>query len=179
MSIKKLFGLSDETKLRKLMDVPQSSIGAPIPMLVSGEHSLSLVFYLQAYDPDWDGTTVRLVGQNSSDESVCVVRFERPYAHMFGPPNEEAIDGHPLYKVGLKPFDAVEVIGSEWIEELCTRNSVHPYHSDDAFADFHHYIFTFHDTTFEAIASGYTVENIDQSSVMAAIKSELQRWSNE
>lgn len=179
MSIKNPPDQKSTVELRKLEDVPQSSSGAPIPMVVAGEHSLSVVFYLQARDPNWDGTSVQVVGENSADQIVAAIRFHRPYAHFFGPPNEEIIDGHPLTKFGLRPFDAVEVMGSPWIEDLCKRNRVHPHHSDKMFKKYHHYILTFHDTTFEVIADGYQIEKLGNSSVLNAASKELERWQNE
>jgi hypothetical protein len=40
-------------------------------------------------------------------------------------------------------------------------NSVHPYHRPEAFADLHHYVFAFHDSTFECIARGFNATLLD------------------
>ena len=100
------YTVNDEDEVVALTDVPQSSIGAPIPCMIAAEHFLSLSFYIETVDPDWDGTSLQLVTEDSSDEYVATVRFERPIAHFFGPPNDEAFSGHPLAQRGLRPYGA-------------------------------------------------------------------------
>lgn len=68
-----------------LLDIPQSSVGAPIPVVVAGEHDLLIAFYLQNTPADWNGETVRVIGKDSEEEPVCVVHFNCCYAHMFAP----------------------------------------------------------------------------------------------
>jgi hypothetical protein len=46
-----------------------------------------------------------------------------------GGPNDDAMDGHPLYGKGLAAYEAHEVLNSEWIEQAIKVNSVHPQHS--------------------------------------------------
>ena len=55
---------------------------------------------------------------------------------MFGPPNDEAFDGHPLARRGLRPYGAFEVTHSSWIRQLEQMNSVHPHHSPPLFEGF-------------------------------------------
>ena len=93
-------------------DVPQSSVGAPCPQISAGEHFLHLAYYLE----------------KSEGEDCAVVRFVRPYAHMFGPPNDEAPSAHPLARRGLRPYAAFEVRSSSWIRALEQMNAVHRFH---------------------------------------------------
>jgi hypothetical protein len=86
------------------------------------------------------------------------VRFVRPYASMFGPPNDEAFAGHPLAERGLHPYGAFEVQHSSWIRSLEKMNSVHPHHRAERFDEYRHFVLVFHDTTFECVATGYTHE---------------------
>lgn len=126
----------------ELTDIPQSSVGAPCPEIMAAEHSLVVKYYIQDEHPELDETTT--------------VRFNLPYAHIFGPPNDEAFRGHPLYGKGLRPYSAVEVCNSPWIEALEKMNSVHPYHDKVRFlANKRHFVLSFHDTTFECIAESY------------------------
>jgi hypothetical protein len=74
---------------------------------------------------------------------------------MFGPPNDEAFAGHPLSVRGLTPYGVFEVKNSSWVRRLERMNSVHPRHKPERFARLKHFIFTFHDTTFECIAEGF------------------------
>lgn len=149
--------VSGEDSVRKLSDFPQSSVGAPIPCVLASEHYLVVAYACERHDPNWDGTYIR-IASSSEDEIVCVVRFGRPIAHFFGPPNDEAFSGHPLSDRGLKPYGAYEVVSSSWIRALERMNSVHPNHSPEHFSVYKHFILTFHDTTFECVACDYSHE---------------------
>jgi hypothetical protein len=89
-----------------------------------------------------------------------VVRFKRARAHFFGPPNDEAFGGHPLAERGLEPYSVFEVLSSSWIRALEQMNSVHPQHRPESFESYRHFILAFHDTTFECIADGFTIEQL-------------------
>ena len=142
-----------------LTDVPQSSIGAPIPVVAAGETSATVLYYVETDDPNWDGTSVRTVGPDSGDELIAMVRFETCYAHVLGPPNDEAFSGHPLSDRGLEPYGSFEVQDSSWIRMLERMNRVHPYHDRHGFLEGkRHFVVSFHDSTFECIARGYSVE---------------------
>ena len=77
---------------------------------------------------------------------------------MFGPPSDEAFDGHPLASRGLEPWDAFEVVDSSWVRQLERMNAVHPAHRPEHFADYRHFILAFKDAVFECVATGYTSE---------------------
>lgn len=162
----------------KLKGFPQSSIGAPCPALVSTEHSLLLCFYLENRESDWDGTTVKTVGYDSQDECVCVVNFERPTIHTFGPPNDEAFAGHRLEKKGVTPYSAFEIINSSWIQQLEIMNSVHPYHDRGQFLkDKRHFIISFHDSAFECIANGYEFK-VKSGSISGTLEAHVNELFN-
>lgn len=140
-----------------LADIPRSSVGAPCPRVVADELRCLVGYYLHARDPGWDGTTVRVIDPAEATDPVGVVDFTRCYATMFGPPNDEAFEGHPLADRGLHPYGAFEVLGSSWIAQLERMNAVHPYHRREHFDGYRHVILAFHDSTFECIARGYTI----------------------
>jgi hypothetical protein len=145
----------------ELNDAPPSSAGAPLPLVLSDEHNVLLGYLISVPDPNWDGTYVRSLGPLTPDQSVAIVRFESPYAHLFGPPNDEALGGHPLASRGLRWYGVFEVMESSWIRRLERMNSVHPRHKRAWFLeDKRHFIFTFHDSTFECIAKSYTIERV-------------------
>jgi hypothetical protein len=123
---------------------------------VASEHFLAVVYFVEDTPAGWDGSTVRVVGPDSENEHAAVVRFSRPYASMFGPPNDEAFSGHPLSGRGLHPYSAFEVHHSSWIRALERMNAVHPLHRPDHFAAFRHFVLALHDTTFECVAQSYT-----------------------
>jgi hypothetical protein len=154
-----MFSLSRSEVVVKLEGFPQSSIGAPSPMLVATEHALHVAFYGEPEDPEWNGATARMVDLNSIEEQVIFVTFERPSIHLYGPPNDEAFSGHRLATKGLEPYGAFEVLNSVWIQQLERMNAVHPRHDRARFLEGkRHLILTFHDSTFECVARGYRVE---------------------
>ena len=142
----------------ELSDLPRSNAGAPCPVVLSAEHFLVVAFFLQDTPANCDGTSVRVLGPDSPGEPASVVRFERPYAHFFGPPNDEDFSGHPLARRGLHPYGAFEVLDSSWVRALERMNSVHPYHRPEHFAAYRHFVLSFHDSTFECVANGYSRE---------------------
>ena len=164
-----MYQVDDQDTVVELSDLPQSSVGAPIPMIVEGERRTIVAYYVKQHDPEWDCTTVRVVGADSEDELVAIVRFDA-YATMFGPPNDEAFSGHPLAARGLRPYGFFEVLDSSWIRSLEKMNSVHPYHRKAEFLSrYRHFVLSFHDTTLECIASGFDLLETRTGSVIDAI----------
>jgi hypothetical protein len=138
---------------------PRPDVGAPLPVVVANEDALLLAYLLNEPDPNWDGAYATVVSPDSVGNAFAVVVFQELSAHMFGPPNDEAFEGHPLASRGLRPYGVFEVRRSSWLRRLERMNSVHPSHNRQRFMDGkRHYVFAFHDTTFECIAHGFTFE---------------------
>lgn len=152
------------------LDVPQSDVGAPLPAVIASETSLDLIYLVSDPDPEWDGTYVNVRSVESEVDLVAVIQFEHAYAHTFGPPNDEAFHGHRLASRGVRPYSAWEVHRSSWIRALEHMNRVHPYHRSDQFTPYRHFIFAFHDTTFECVAHAFSAEVVpgSVSSIAAA-----------
>jgi hypothetical protein len=174
-----MYDVDNRDEVLELAGVPQSSIGAPTPFMVSDEHRVVLGYYLEETDGQWDGQTVRVVWPTSTSETLAIVRFTRCYAHMFGPPNDEAFSGHPLASRGLHPHGAYEVQHSSWIRRLERMNSVHQHHRPEAFLKLRHLIFAFHDTTFECVCEAFDVR-IGAGSVAGAVQQmmKLLNWDD-
>ena len=118
-----------------LPDWPQPDGGAPSPVTVADDLSLSVRYRTQA-------------------GRVAVVHFPLCSVFTFGSPNDEALAGHPLYGRGLEFYSVHRVEHSSWIALLERRNSVHPSHSRKRFLeDKKHFIFTFHDSTLECVVN--------------------------
>ena len=104
---------------------------------------------------------------------VLVVRFDRCHITRFGYPNDEALSGHPLYASGLQAYGVFEVHGSSWPAELEAQNRrVFP--KSHAF-EYRHFIFTFHDSTFECLADSVRIESLIEPlpEVVARVHSEI------
>jgi len=151
-----MYQVDEKDRVVTLEGVPQSSVGAPNPLIIANEQHVVLAYYLSSTDPSWDGKTIRIVDQERSDEPIALVRLEC-FAHMFGPPNDEALDGHPLASRGLHPYGAFRIEGSSWIRGLEKMNRVHGHHKPERFEQLQHLVFAFHDSTFECICKDFDV----------------------
>ena len=110
--------------------------------IFANEQRVVLAYYINTTDPSWDGKAVRILNQERSDEPIALVRLDC-FAHMFGPPNDEAFSGHPLASRGLHPYGAFRIERSSWIRKLERMNRVHDHHRPECFERFHHLVFTF------------------------------------
>ena len=64
---------------------------------------------------------------------------------------------------GLHGYTAQRVMNSKWLAELEAINSVHSYYDATRWRKLNHYIFWFHDTTFECVAESFRVEVFRES----------------
>lgn len=167
-----MYEVDKQDSVIELEDLPPSSTGAPLPVVVADDYRLYVAYIVEEPDPSWDGTSVTVVTPESADEAIALIQFVRPYAHFMGPPNDEAFSGHPLASRGLHPYGGFEVAHSSWLRILERRNRVHPYHSASSYADLRHFVLAFHDSTFECIARGYEIQLI-RGSVAGVIQSML------
>ena len=134
-------------------------VGAPLPFLLCSDYRCFLTFYVNDPDPNWDGTYVTVVDPSSpNDASLCLVEFSGCASAKLGHPNEEVQSGHYLAGRGLDGYTAQIVMNSPWLTEVSKTNSVHPYDDPERWKHIKHYVFWFHDSTFECLAQTYKVE---------------------
>jgi hypothetical protein len=146
-------------------EVPWSA-GAPCPVVVADGLAVHVAYYAsERWQPP-----PNLPRPGDPGEVVGIATFRRCVAHRFGPPNDEALEGHPLYGRGLQMYGAHLVERSSWISELERRNRVHPFHKPEHYAKLKHYLLCFHDETFECIAEGHSIE------VVEGVPSVLLSW---
>jgi len=163
-----VYEINEHDRVIELPDVPQSDVGAPLPVVLSDEGHLLLAYIVSKPDPAWDGSYVTMVSPESDGLPIAIVQFRRPSSHLFGPPNDEAFSGHPLAARGLSPYAVFEVEHSSWIRKQERMNAVHRLHDRERYlANRRHYIFAFHDSTFECIAHGFEI-SIIRGSMRAA-----------
>src|SRR5438874_12236251 len=123
----------NQEKVVLLADWPQPSAGVPDPHIRADESSLTIRY-------------------RTEDDQFAVIYFPRCTYLSFGAPNDEALHGHPLTKVGLGYYSAQEVENSSLIQMLERRNAVHPRHDRERFLEgMRHFIFTFHNSTLECV----------------------------
>lgn len=153
-----MYTVDARDRVAELGDVPRSDVGAPCPIVLASEGTLTVVYFVSDPPEGWDGQTVTVLGPDTPGEPAAIVRFSWARASMFGPPNDEAFSGHPLASRGLRPYGAFEVLDSSWVRRLERMNAVHPQHRPESYADLRHFVLAFHDSTFECVAEGYRCE---------------------
>jgi len=83
-----------------------------------------------------------------------IVEFDLCHLTKFGYPNDEALPGHPLHNKGLAKYGVYEVKNSLWTKLLTEQNRICFPKTPDSTSK--HFIFTFHDSTFECIARSFS-----------------------
>lgn len=143
-------------------------VGAPLPHLFDNGQKTLLTFYVHEPDPQGDGSYVTVQSpSDGTEELLALVEFERCVSARMGDPNDEVHHGHPLYGKGLRGYTAQVVRNSRWLAELEAINRVHDHYKPELWKSLRHYIFWFHDETFECVARGFQVEVFRES--MAAM----------
>jgi hypothetical protein len=142
------------------LDFPvQWDIGAPLPHLIQSDYQTFLIFMLRAVDPNWDGSYVNVRSpSDQGDAELALVEFKHCVITKMGMPNDELASGHPLSGRGYRAYAALKVENSNWIRELENIDSVHPQHRPGPRTGAYHYLFGFHDSTFECVAGEFVVE---------------------
>lgn len=169
-----MYAVDDRDEVVELPDVPRPSAGAPLPAVVATERQLFLRYLLGVTDRVQKDTSARVANESSEGERVALVEFEHPLAHLFGPPNDEGFAGHPLAGRGLHPYSAFEVRHSSWIRELERMGTVHPQHRPSDYKRFRHFIFAFHDSTFECVAERL-VHDVSDAPLFGAVERIVDR----
>ena len=171
-----MYPVDGQDRVIKLEGVPQSSVGAPLPIVLSDEHKILLAYIVQDSPSDWDGTSVRVVDPSTLGEPLALIEFTSYRSFMFGAPNDEAFHGHPLAARGLRPYAAFQIENSSWIRQLEKMNSVHPDHNPKRFERLKHFVFAFHDSTFECVAENFTITEHEGSleSILPIMQSRLK-----
>ena len=118
--------------------VPEAAVSGPV--LFQTDYSAVLTF----------NAMVRVDKAKRTEAGTGVIELVHCKITKFGYPNDEALAGHPLYQRGLSGYGVFEVINSSWSRQLTEQNRVSFPNTPDSSA--HHFIFTFHDSTFECIA---------------------------
>jgi hypothetical protein len=134
-------------------------VGAPMPHVMVSDIRALLAFLLREPDPNWDGSYVTVKSPaDEGPEQLALVEFEHCFSAKLGSPNDEVLHGHPLNGKGLEPYTAQEVVNSRWLKEIEAINRVHSMYRPESWLGLHHFIFWFHDTTFECLAESFKVE---------------------
>jgi hypothetical protein len=94
------------------------------------------------------------------DAGTALVEFNRCLITKFGYPNDEALGGHPLAAKMQGAYDIYEVLNSSWAMQLEQQNKV--LFPNTGKWKSRHFIFTFHDSTFECLADNLKLEILNE-----------------
>ena len=150
--------------LKKLADVPEPEMGAPLPMVLSDEYRLSIC-YNQAKASSYQNKIITNADIAGELDIVAILRFQGPSIWKFGDPDENGQPFHPLADLGLMDFYAFEVKNSNWAHRSMTGTFTNK-----------HFIILFHDNTFEILAESYCVHSMKSEFVMDACQNEIDIW---
>lgn len=149
--------------------------GCPLPHLLCNDYRALLAFIVREPKRGRDGSSVEIV--SPTDEiarPLALVEFAPCFVAKLGAPNDEVLDGHPLQGRGLESYTAQKVVNSRWLAEIEAINKVHHCYNPATWRERNHYVFWFHDTTFECIAKSFEVE-VYQESVASMLSRMCQR----
>ena len=125
---------------------PESAVSSPV--LLQDDRSAFLTFNAE-----------RLRADGMFEEAgTAIVEIIGCSSTKFGYPNNEAIAGHPLYAKGLEAYDIFQVLNSSWDAEHAAQNLISFPNPRLSQSRPKHFIFTFHDSTFECLADEIKIE---------------------
>ncbi|MBB6127112.1 hypothetical protein [Mucilaginibacter lappiensis] len=147
-------------KLIEIKDQFVMDVGAPCPLLIADDHNLRLIFYSN----DEDQIELRQ-RDNIYDQGIIELKFIRHNFFSFGPPNDEALNGHPYYELNLGSYSFYELQDSDLIAKISTYGRHHHFYNTRAYEKCHHYILTFKEQLFECVAHGFEVYKHNETTI--------------
>lgn len=137
-----------------LQKVPPPLVGAPHPTVLASEHRVILLYY----------------SAKNYEKAICV--FDHCFEFRMGMPSADKINDFPLHKYGIDAWGAYLVNESPWVSELDQLYGVIREFSVEA-RNYKHYVFTFHDRSFECISSGLEIITLNDDHEYSAVIREL------
>jgi hypothetical protein len=125
---------------------PEAAVSAPV--VIQNDYCTVLTFNAVTILPD---------GARGK-AGTAIVEFDLCSWTSFGYPNDEALAGHPLYGRGLAAYGVFEVHNSHWVRRMTEQNKVSFPNTEDS--DERHFVFSFHDSTFECISRGIKTSSL-------------------
>ena len=135
-----------EDQILLLDSVPQPAADAAEPFIVASDRRVILAYPIAESDFERFGPF------DPDDDPFCAVLFPDTLFHRLGPPGERDMEIHPLATQGLAAYSVHEVINSSLAEELSAISLPE--------VAKRHFVITFQESTFECVASDYTVVGV-------------------
>ncbi|CAH2904641.1 MAG: FIG00460443: hypothetical protein [uncultured Paraburkholderia sp.] len=135
-----------EDQVLLLDSIPHPAADAAEPFIVASDRRVILAYPIAESDFERYGPF------DPDDDPFCAVLFPDTVFHRLGPPGERDLEIHPLASQGFTAYSAHEVTHSSLVDELSAVSSTESARR--------HFAITFLESTFECIASDYTVVGI-------------------
>ncbi|MDR6412569.1 hypothetical protein [Paraburkholderia terricola] len=129
-----------------LDSVPHPAADAAEPFIVASDRRVILAYPIAESDFERFGPF------DPDDDPFCAVLFPDTAFHRLGPPGDSDLGIHPLASQGLAGYSVHEVIASSLAAEIAAVAS--------AELAGRHFVLTFQASTFECVASDYTVVGV-------------------
>jgi hypothetical protein len=136
----------EQDRVVLLDDVPRPAAETPEPFVVANERRVVIAYRIAESDFERFGPF------DEDDDPFCTIEFSMAAFHQFGPPNAEGLYAHPLAERGLQADAAHEIMNSSLVTDA--------WGPDAAEDGRRHFVLTFQDSTYECVASDYTVVGI-------------------
>lgn len=137
--------------------------GAPLPGVLADGQNLYLAYIVGS-------------GAPSKLEDFAIIHFSGVLQHIFGYPNDEALGGHALYKLGLKFYAFNLIKDSPYLRALGERNAKVFPGTESMYESYRHWIVTLHDQTLEVVArSAEVVGRVEARDALSAINWHIER----
>ncbi|ASW01497.1 hypothetical protein [Paraburkholderia aromaticivorans] len=135
-----------EDQVVLLDGVPHPAEDAAEPFIVASARRVILSYPIAESDFERFGPF------DTDDDPFCTVLFPDTLFHRLGPPGNGDLEIHPLASQGLIGCSVHEVANSSLVAELAAVASTE--------AAKRHFVITFDESTFECVASDYTVVGV-------------------
>jgi hypothetical protein len=132
-----------DDKVVLLDSVPHPAADAAEPFIVASDRRVILAYPIAEADFERFGPF------DPDDDPFCTVLFPDCVFHRLGPPGDNDFEIHPLAARGLLGHSVHEVVNSSLAAEIAELAS--------AGLAPRHFVMTFQDSTFECVASDFTV----------------------
>lgn len=130
-----------------LDSIPHPAADAAEPFIVSSDRRVIIAYPIAEADFERFGPF------DPDDDPFCTVLFSDAVFHRLGPPGDDGLEIHPLAEHGLVGYSVHEVLNSSLAGEIAATGAVQ-------IAAGRHFLITFQQSTFECVASDYTVVGV-------------------
>lgn len=141
-------------EIKAILEHIRCSAAAPTPKVLANEHFVYLIFFVEDISvQDAENSPFNRVPV----DQIASIRFNRYIQYKFGSPNDETLEDHYYYDLGLEPFVFQEIVDSDWVAELKELDVLDDSRDDNHWDQQHHIIIPLKDSCFEVVCNGYTL----------------------